>query len=64
MTLDRDKKAKKCSIVFRSRPLGRVPRAAFFSGAVLGDGGLRPILRRWENHRAYCLVHTCDGFVC
>ena len=31
-----DKKTKKWSILFRSHPLGCVPRAAGFSGAVLG----------------------------
>ena len=30
------KKTKKCGILFGSRPLGRGPRAAFFSAAVLG----------------------------
>ena len=30
------KKRKKCGILFGSRPLGCGPRAAFFSGAVLG----------------------------
>jgi len=32
----RDKKTKKCGILFGSRPLGSGPRAAFFSGAVIG----------------------------
>jgi len=32
----RDKKTKKCGILFGSRPMERGPRAAFFSGAVLG----------------------------
>ena len=36
------KKTKKCGILFGSRPLGRGPRAAFFSGAVLA-GAVTPV---------------------
>ena len=39
-------KNEKCGILFGSRPLGRGPRAAFFSGVILGAR-----LRRWENQR-------------
>jgi len=33
-----DKKTKKCSILFWSRPLGRGPRAAFFGSGPRGCG--------------------------
>ena len=42
------KNTKKCGILFGSRPLGRGPPAACFSGVVLWGRGP---LRRWENQR-------------
>jgi len=40
------RKTKKCDILFGSHPLGRGPRATYFSGSVLGAR-----LLRWENQR-------------
>ena len=51
-----DKKTKKCGILFGSRPLGRGPRAAFFSGAVLGARGPPPVLYAGGKISACCLV--------
>jgi len=45
-------KPTKCGILFGSRPLGRDPRVAFFSGVVLGAP-----LCWWENQ---CMLSSCS----
>jgi len=47
----KDKKTKKCDILFGSRHLGRSSRVAFFPEPSSGA-----LLRRWENQRMLSIV--------